>query len=171
MPTIPDGVYSITKPGDNGATVILPRVILPPQNEIVLLPLTFGPESKVSRLLILSRLCHWISPCFISGMSKTSATETLPFRALEAGIILDFSESLRWTNSVNRQATLSSGASNRPRRKGNTSELVNYRYSRLCNGQFQCRRSLVRTTRPRLRRFATQSLPTLGTFFQFQDTI
>ena len=58
MPTIPDGVYSITKPGDNGATVILPRVILPPQNEIVLLPLTFGPESKVSRLLILSRLCH-----------------------------------------------------------------------------------------------------------------
>lgn len=56
MSSIKDGIYSLTKPEDNAATIIIASGPSPPNKTILCLPQTYGPEAQVSRLLIMSRL-------------------------------------------------------------------------------------------------------------------
>ena len=96
MPIIPDGVYTITKPNDNGATIIMVSAPPDPNSLVFVLPIKPGNEFKVSTTLGLEQppsLNHFLF--YISGSSTMSATGTLPFKTLLPVASLDMWESLK----------------------------------------------------------------------------
>ena len=96
MPIIPDGVYTITKPNDNGATITMITAPPDPNSLVFVLPIQPIDGFKVSTTLGLEQppsLNHFLF-C-ISGSSRMSATGTLSFRTLLPKASLDMWESLK----------------------------------------------------------------------------
>ena len=55
MPIIPDGVYTITQPNDNGATIIIASAPPDPNTPVIVLPVKPDNEFKVSTTLGLEQ--------------------------------------------------------------------------------------------------------------------
>ena len=102
MSIIPDGVYSITKPNNQAAGVVVASAPPDPNSLVFVLPLTPDDELKVSTLgpeqppsLNQFLFC-------ISGSSRMSATGTLPLRTLLPDASLAIRESLRRESPASR---------------------------------------------------------------------
>ena len=103
MSIIPDGVYTITKPNNQVAGVIVASAPPDPNSLVFVLPLTPDDELKVSTLgpEQPSSLNQFLF-C-ISGSSRMSATGTLLFRTLLPNASLAIRETLYGEGPANRQ--------------------------------------------------------------------
>ena len=90
MPIIPDGVYTLTKPNENGATAFINNAPPVPNSLVFVLPIKPDDEFKVSTTLGLEQLPSLNHFLFcISGLSGMSATGTLSLRTLLQDSSLD----------------------------------------------------------------------------------